>query len=175
MIDITPGVTRQYVTFRVADLLLGVSVSKVQEVIRYQEMTVVPLAHSIVEGLINLRGQIVIAIDTRRSLGLPPSSSPEPPMNIVLHAPDGAVSLLVDEIHDVARIPISTCAAVPENMPARQRAMFQCVYDLPEGLMMALDTDYLLEIASQATLAFPSDSAEVNNLRAVDSRRPSHA
>jgi purine-binding chemotaxis protein CheW len=55
--------TRQLCTFLIDGMLFGVDVMNVQEVIRYQEMTVVPLASSMVRGLINLRGQIVTAID----------------------------------------------------------------------------------------------------------------
>ena len=60
----------QYSTFYVDGSFFGVDVLDVQEVLRYQEMTRVPLAASTVEGLINLRGQIVTAIDMRRRLGL---------------------------------------------------------------------------------------------------------
>ncbi len=51
--------------------MFGVDVQTVQEVIRYQEMTEVPLAPEAVCGLINLRGQIVTAIDLRKRLGMP--------------------------------------------------------------------------------------------------------
>ena len=61
---------KQFSTFVVDRLLFGVEVEKVQEVIRYQEMTRVPLAPPVVKGLINLRGQIVTAIDLRRRLDL---------------------------------------------------------------------------------------------------------
>ena len=61
---------KQFSTFVVDRLLFGVEVEKVQEVIRYQEMTRVPLAPPVVKGLINLRGQIVTAIDLRRRLEL---------------------------------------------------------------------------------------------------------
>ena len=61
---------QQFSTFVVDQLLFGVGVEKVQEVIRYQQMTRVPLAPSVVKGLINLRGQIVTAVDLRRRLGL---------------------------------------------------------------------------------------------------------
>jgi purine-binding chemotaxis protein CheW len=57
-------------TFRVATLEFGVEVMKVQEVLRAQSMTVVPLAPDAISGLVNLRGQIVTAIDMRRRLGL---------------------------------------------------------------------------------------------------------
>ena len=62
---------RQFSTFFLHDLYLGVEVLKVQELIRLQEMTRVPLAAPAVRGLINLRGQIVTAIDLRRQFGMP--------------------------------------------------------------------------------------------------------
>lgn len=141
--------TRQYSTFRINDLLLGIEVVKVQEVIRYQDMTVVPLAPGSVEGLINLRGQIVIAIDTRRSLGLPRAPDDQLPMNVVIQSDDGVVSLLVDDIGDVIDVPLETYAPVPENMPSEQRELIECVYDLKEGLMLVLDTARVLQNACQ--------------------------
>ncbi len=139
--------TLQYATFRIQDLMLGIEVTSVQEVIRYQPMTVVPLAPSVVEGLINLRGQIVIAIDTRRSLGLSRSADEALPMNIVIQSGDGLVSLLVDEIGDVIDVPAEAYAPVPDNMPQEQRELINCVYDLPSGLMLVLDTARVLENA----------------------------
>lgn len=136
--------TRQFSTFRVSDLLLGVEVTKVQEVIRYQEMTVIPLAPSVIEGLINLRGQIIIAIDTRRSLGLPRATSTDLPMNVVIHSGDAIVSLLVDDVGDVIDVPLDAFSPVPDNMPAQQRELISGVYDLSEGLMLVLDTTQLL-------------------------------
>ena len=61
---------QQFCTFYINRLLFGVEVETVQEVIRHQEMTGVPLAPEVVAGLINLRGQIVTAIDLRRRLGV---------------------------------------------------------------------------------------------------------
>ena len=61
---------RQVCTFFLDGLFFGVEVLQVQEVIRYQEMTEVPLAPSVISGLINLRGQIVTAIDLRKRLDL---------------------------------------------------------------------------------------------------------
>ncbi|MEZ5284154.1 MAG: chemotaxis protein CheW [Vicinamibacterales bacterium] len=96
--------TRQFATFFIHDLHLGVEVLKVQELIRFQEVTRVPLASSVVRGLINLRGQIVTAIDLRRQFGFPDRDGDREPMNVVLRTDDGAVSLLVDEIGDVVEV-----------------------------------------------------------------------
>ncbi len=61
---------QQFSTFYVDGLYFGIEVENVQEVIRYQEMTSIPLAPPVVRGLINLRGQIVTALDLRLRLNL---------------------------------------------------------------------------------------------------------
>ena len=151
MITKTPE-SRQYATFRVADLFFGIEVLKVQELIRQQAMSAVPLAPSVIEGLINLRGQIVIAIDTRRSLGLPAAEGEDQRVNIVIKSGDSVMSLLVDEICDVIAVPLSAYAPVPDNMPASQRELIECVFHLPaahgrDDLMLVLDTGRIFENA----------------------------
>src|ERR1700685_3941223 len=91
----------QYCTFFVDGHYFGLDVLNVQEIIRYQEMTRVPLAPPVVQGLINLRGQIVTAIDLRLRLELKERPPGQLPVNVVVQTEDGAVSLLVDEIGDV--------------------------------------------------------------------------
>lgn len=114
---------------------------KVQEVIRYQEMTCVPLASSTIQGLINLRGQIVTAIDLRRRLELPARSAQELPMNVVVRCDDGAVSLLVDEIGDVVEIGDDIYERPPETLRGVARELVRGVYKLKERLLLILDTE----------------------------------
>ncbi len=141
------GETRQFATFHVGDLFFGIEAIRVQEVIRHQEMTPIPLAPPAIQGLINLRGQIVTAVDTRRMLALPPPAVGKRPMNIIIKAEDGAVSLLVDEIGDVLEVPLNSFAPVPDNVPAPQRDLVAGVYKLRHQLMLALDSERLLENA----------------------------
>jgi purine-binding chemotaxis protein CheW len=97
-------VANQVCTFFLDTQMFGVAVESVQEVIRYQQMTDVPLAPNSVVGLINLRGQIVTAIDLRRRLGIPDRSTDQLPMNVVVRGEDGVISFLVDQIGDVQQI-----------------------------------------------------------------------
>ena len=83
----------QYCTFTVDGHHFGVDVLRVQEIIRYQEMTRVPLAPAVVRGLINLRGQIVTALDLRRRLDLAPRPPGQLPINVVVH---GRVTEVID-------------------------------------------------------------------------------
>src|SRR5262249_50700755 len=106
----------QYCTFFVDGHYFGLDVRKVQEIIRYQEMTSVPLAPPEVRGLINLRGQIVTAIDLRRRLELHERRADELPVNVIVHTDDGAVSLLVDEIGDVLEVSEKAFERPPETL-----------------------------------------------------------
>jgi purine-binding chemotaxis protein CheW len=136
---------RQFSTFYVQDLFFGIEVLEVQEVLRYQEMTKVPLAPDLIEGLINLRGQIVTAIDMRRRLRLEPRKPDETPMNMVVRSDDGAVSLLVDEIGDVLEVRNDVYEPPPENTPRELREMIAGVYKLDGRLLLVLDTERVLQ------------------------------
>jgi len=138
-----PG-KQQFATFFVGGLFCGVEVEKVQEVLRHQEMTRVPLAPPVVRGLINLRGQIVTAIDLRRRLELAEAPSDRLPMNVVIRASDGAVSLLVDEIDDVVEAGDETFERPPDTMPGKARDMIRGVHKLEGRLMHVLDTEGVL-------------------------------
>jgi purine-binding chemotaxis protein CheW len=135
----------QFATFKVAGLWFGIEVPWVQEVLKYQEMTKVPRAAGAIEGLINLRGQIVTAIDMRRRLGLPPRSADQPPMNIVIRTDDGAVSLLVDEIGDVVDVDASVFEPVPESLTGPIRDITTAVYKLEARLLLAIAPGQVLQ------------------------------
>lgn len=131
--------TRQFCTFLVDGLFLGVDVLSVQEVIRYQEMTRVPLAPEVVSGLINLRGQIVTALDLRSRLGLRHRDPQLEPMNVVVRTDEGAVSFLVDEIGDVIDADDMLFERPPETLRGPARELVTGVYKLKDTLLMVLD------------------------------------
>lgn len=137
---------RQFATFFMKDLYFGIEVQKVQEVLRAQEMTRVPLAPGVLRGLINLRGQIVAAIDMRERLALPPRSAEQEPMNMIVRAEDGAVSLLVDEIGDVIHVSAESHEAVPETMAANLKLLVDGVYKLEGRLLLVLSTEKTLQL-----------------------------
>ena len=131
---------RQYATFFVDNLFFGIDVLRVQEVIKYQSMTRVPLASKVVEGLINLRGQIVTAIHLRRRLEMEERLDDQPPMNVVIQTNDGAVSLLVDSIGDVLELTDDTLEPPPPTINGVARAFVTGVHKLNNQLLLVLDT-----------------------------------
>jgi purine-binding chemotaxis protein CheW len=131
--------TQQFCTFFLQDQLFGVPVQQVQEVIRYQDMTRVPLVPPVIRGLINLRGQIVMAIDLRRRFEMSDRPDSQLPMNVVVRTEDGAVSFLVDDIGDVIEVSRDTLEAPPATLRGPARTMLLGVYKLPNQLLLELD------------------------------------
>jgi purine-binding chemotaxis protein CheW len=144
---------RQFATFFLDKLFFGVEVEQVQEVIRYQELTRVPLARAVVRGLINLRGQIVTAIDLRSRLELRERPDDELPMNVVVRTDEGAVSLLVDEIGDVLEIAEDIFERPPETMHGVARELVRGVYKLKDRLLLVLDVEAVLLAKSDGKAA----------------------
>jgi purine-binding chemotaxis protein CheW len=138
--------SQQFCTFLLDGNLFGVPVPQVQEVIRFQPMTPIPLAPGAVEGLINLRGQIVVAIDLRRRLGLGNRPAGELPMNVVVRTADSVVSLLADEIGDVIEVEESTFEPAPETLRGAVRVMILGVHKLEGRLLHLLDTDQACQV-----------------------------
>lgn len=131
----------QLCTFRVADLWLGVDVLDVQEVIRHQPTTPVPLAPDVVEGLVNLRGEIVMALDMRTRLALPPRDTGDLPSNVVIRSREehAAVSLLVDEVGDVIDVDGLDFELAPETLTGPARDIVLGAYPCPSLLLLLLD------------------------------------
>lgn len=126
----------QVCTFRLGKQLFGIDVLEVQEVIPVQEMTPVPNAPPAVSGLINLRGQIVTALDLRVQLGLPRSE--KEPMNIVVRTTNGPVALLVDEIGDVVETRPENFEPAPSNLPSPAKEVTEGVFKLEKDLLLVL-------------------------------------
>jgi purine-binding chemotaxis protein CheW len=137
----------QFCSFYLDRLLFGVPLQDVQEVIRELPMTPVPLAPAAVSGLMNLRGQLVTAIDLRRRLGLGPCAADMQPMNVVVRREDGAVSLLVDQIGDVVEVEEATFERPPETLQGAVRNMIIGVHKLEGKLLHVLDTERACQVA----------------------------
>lgn len=140
--------TRQFCTFVVDGHYFGLDVLKVQEIIRFQEMPRVPLAPPVVRGLINLRGQIVTAIDLRRRLDLSERPPEQLPVNVIVQTSDGAVSLLVDEIGDVLEVSDDLFERPPDTLQGPARNLIRGAYKLDQRLLLVLDPDQALELNS---------------------------
>lgn len=140
--------TGQMCTFWVDGLYFGLHVEYVQEVLRYQQLTVVPCAPDAVHGLINLRGQIVTALDLRCRLGLPPRPEGELPMNVIVRSRGEVVSLLVDDIGDVIDTTEVTLQPTPANLPPTVQDVVGGVLPLPGSILLVVDAERAVDVST---------------------------
>ena len=146
--------TQQFCTFFLDNQFFGVPVEQVQEVIRYQEMTRVPLMPPVIRGLINLRGQIVMAIDLRRRMGMSDRPDSQLPMNVVVRTEDGPVSFLVDEIGDVLEAGEDTLERPPETLQRPARELVGGVFKLEHQLLLKLDITRAIAVDASGDAAY---------------------
>jgi purine-binding chemotaxis protein CheW len=131
----------QYCTFTLASFLFGIQVEAVQEILPGCSTTPVPLCHEAIEGLINLRGQIVPAVNVRCLLELPVATKEqaETALNVVLHNDDGPMALLVDEIGDVLEMDSQDFEPPPATLQGAARTWITGTYKLEDRLLLVLD------------------------------------
>ena len=143
--------SKQYCTFFLNNDMFGVEVLKVQEVLRLQEMTRIPLASPVVRGLLNLRGHIVTTLDMRQRLGMEPASGDDSLVtNIVIQTEQGLVSLLVDRIGDVVEVTDEAYEEAPPTVQGRLAGLVPGVYKLKDRLLMIFDIEKIVAFEAAA-------------------------
>ena len=141
----------ELVSFRLGSQVFGIPVSGVQEVVPAQPLTRIPRADPALAGLLNLRGQIVTAIDLRSRLHISDSEGRESPMNIVVSDRGELFSLVVDSVGDVLSVPGGRLEGTPGNLSERLRKVCGGVCRLEEGLVLVVDVTSVLELGADLT------------------------
>lgn len=133
----------QVCAFRLGTDLFAIDLKFVQEVFRYQECTPVPLSSRSVKGLLNLRGQIVMAIDLRERLGIATRVEGKTPISILVRSQNGAMCFLVDELFDIITLEAEQYEPIPETLGAEERRHASACFKLDNELMTLLDVHSL--------------------------------
>lgn len=134
----------QLVTFRVASEEFGIDILSVQEIIRTMDITKVPRAPMIVEGVINLRGKVIPIIDLRKKFGLESKPHDSKTRIIVVDLRGMVVGFVVDEVSEVLRIPSSTVEPPPAIVSGIDSEYIDGVGKIEDRLLILLDLDRLL-------------------------------
>ncbi|MDI6911813.1 chemotaxis protein CheW [Nocardioides sp.] len=129
------------VTFTLDGHLYGVDVEAVQEVLRGQARTRIPLSPVTLAGLINLRGQVLSAIDLRALLELPDRDGDTEPMLVVIRVAGEPVALMVDTIGSVVDVDDDQFEPPPDTLVGVSRDLLLGAYKLEDRLLLALDVD----------------------------------
>lgn len=135
-----------FLTIIINGQLFGIPVLQVQDVLRQQRVTRVPLAPPEVAGALNLRGRIVTAINVRCRLGMPSlADSGTRTMSAVVEHENVLYSLIIDEVGDVLSLANSDFEAVPATLDPVWREIATGVFRLDDKLMVVVDVSRLLQ------------------------------
>jgi len=134
----------QYVTFRLDDETYGINVMQIQEVLRYSEIAPVPGSPDYVLGIINLRGNVVTVIDTRRRFGLNDADITDASRIVVMESADQVMGILVDSVAEVVYLKSSEIETAP-NVGSEESARFiQGVCNKNGELIILVEFDKML-------------------------------
>jgi purine-binding chemotaxis protein CheW len=135
-----------YLGFLLDSEVYGLPLEQLREVARLTRLRRVPGAPSGVAGLVNLRGEIICALDVRTILGLPARGAADPAIFVALRGFDDPLGLVVDSIADIYSIDPGQIESPPATWPAERAACFVGTVRVPEGLMGLLDLNRLVKI-----------------------------
>lgn len=134
----------QLVTFHVGDEEFGVEILEVREINRMMEITRVPHAPDFVEGVINLRGQVIPVVDLRKRFGLQAVERDKSARIVVVELGERVVGFLVDSVSEVLRVPRGLVEPPPPIVGGIDAAYIEAVVKLEDRLLILLDLRKLL-------------------------------
>ena len=117
---------------------------QVQEVLRVTEIAPVPGAPDYVLGIINLRGNVVTVIDTRRRFGLPTKEMDDSTRIVIIEAEDQVVGILVDSVAEVVDLRASEIETAPNVGTEESSKFIQGVASVDSELLIIVDLNKLL-------------------------------
>ncbi len=142
----TAAAQQEFVTFRLADQWLGIPVMLVQEVLVAMRIACVPMAPDAIAGFLNLRGQIVTAVDLRSTLRLPPRAADAEIMNVVVLLDGELFAFMVDEVGDVVSVATETVELTPATLDPRWRAACTGIVRRDRGLLLVMNVQEVLRL-----------------------------
>jgi purine-binding chemotaxis protein CheW len=142
----------QWVTFRLGEETYGVNVMQVQEVLRITEIAPVPGSPDYVVGIINLRGNVVTVIDTRKRFGLYPKDSDDSSRIVIIEAEDQVIGILVDSVAEVVELRSSEIESAPNVGNEESSRYIQGVTSRNGELLILVDLNRFLSDEEKAEL-----------------------
>ena len=134
----------QWVTFQLEEETYGIAVMQVQEVLRVTEIAPVPGAPVYVLGIINLRGNVVTVIDTRKRFGLSPHELDDVARIVIIETDKQVFGILVDSVAEVVELRRSEIEVAPNVGNDESSRYIQGVATVDGKLLILVDLNKLL-------------------------------
>lgn len=149
------------VTFQLGLDLFGADVLSVDRVLRYTPPNCVPDVPSWMEGVLEHRGKVVPIVDLRKRVELSDDSITPETRILVLNTSQGWVGAIVDMVHEVAVIPLSSMSPPPPIFRGLSAEFVRGVAKVRDQLVVVLDVDRVLTSAERMTFDQSAQAGEV--------------
>lgn len=144
---------RQLVVFKLKNEEYGIEITKVEEIVRYQEITNIPQSTEYILGVINLRGRVIPIVDLKEKFYKMPTEITEETRIVVLNLEKMSVGIIVDSVSEVLRIQEENIEVTPQMCKDREGQAIIGVGKLEDRLLMLLDIDKTMTMEEKETLA----------------------
>jgi purine-binding chemotaxis protein CheW len=129
----------QVVSFKLGSEEYGVDIGQVQEINRMVAVTKVPRAPQFMEGVINLRGQLIPIIDLRTRFGMERAEHSKSTRIVVTEIGSKRIGMVVDSVSEVLRLPLEQIEEAPDMISGVETEYIRGVGKLEERLIILLD------------------------------------
>jgi purine-binding chemotaxis protein CheW len=133
---------KQYITFKLEEDY-GIELTRIKEIIRNQELTIVPETPKFILGILNLRGIAVPVIDLRKLFQLPEKHMDEYAVIIVMEILGRLIGMLVDGVSDMISIKEENITDPPRFTDRKGTKFIKGMYEKEKKFIMLLDADKL--------------------------------
>lgn len=137
---------QQLVVFRLGSEEYGVDILQVQEIKRMLDITRVPQAPDFIEGVINLRGQIIPVLDLRRRFAFPAAERTADTRIIVVNIGELIIGLIVDTVLEVISLSKEAISPAPALVTGIDNDFLSGIGDLGERLLIILNLEKILAV-----------------------------
>lgn len=143
---VAPLDTIKHVSFELGEETYAINAARVNEVLRYTEITPVPGSAHFILGIINLRGNVVTVIDARTAFGLPMLDHTQNSRIIVVEIEDFVLGILVDRVAEVIDLDKNAIETAPATSQDESSRFIQGVYNQDEHLLILVDFERVTEL-----------------------------
>lgn len=138
------GDGKQLVTFRLGQETYGIDIFKIREVIHLQRISTIPNSPKFVEGVIEVRDQVIPVVNLKKRLGIQDEVGDKQRI-IILDLEGQFLGIIVDDISKVLRIEAKNYEALPDTvMREKEKACITRLGKTEEGLIIMISPENIL-------------------------------
>lgn len=142
----------QLVAFCLQGEEFAVDIQKVREVLKISQITPLPQSLEFIEGVINLRGEVLPVVDLRKRFRLAVTGEKDKARIIIVEIQESLVGLIVDSVTEVLHLTAAAVEPPPRRLVGARTEFIQGVGKLGERLLIILDLEKILSSDEQVGL-----------------------